>query len=318
MSAKPSPNSFLPMTTKVGGFFNLERRKRHSGLVTGRWDFHNNITDTGLNLMATATSYAYGFGYYTNACCVGTGNAAPADSDTALISQVASVGATDGTDGGGTKTYVAGPPAYWQMVRTYQFGTGVAAGNLAEIGIYCSQVGSTQLFCRELIRDGGGAPTTITVEADEILIVTYTLRFYLDTSDYAGTITIGSTDYDYTRRMYDIDTPPSLERAMHQNSDSNAVTVYAGNGTLASLTGTPSGSSVSRSMAFAAYVSDTHHVDVSTTFTVSQANYSPGVSLIWVISFFHKYQFYFPTAIPKVLGQQMSVSMRLSWDRYAS
>ena len=317
MTIKPAKNAFLPMRIGVGGFFHIEKRKADSGLITGVWDFHNNVTDAGLDLMATATPFAYGFAYPYNACTVGTGNTAPSNSDTTLASPIASVGATDGADGSGTQTYVAGPPAYWQMVRTYQFGTGVAAGNIAELGIYCSQVGTGTLFCRELVRDGSGNPTTITVLSDEILIITYTLRFYLDTSDYAGTINIGGTDYSYTRRLMDIDTIPTIQRALRQNSDSNAVTCRAYNGSLGTVTGSPSGSSNYVYMSLSTYASGTRSLVVSGTFDVNSANWSPGITALSVQAAFHKYQFGFATPIPKVTGQQLTVRFTLSWDRYA-
>lgn len=317
MTVKPNQNAFLPMKVGVGGFFHIEKRKAESGLITGVWDFHNNVTDAGLDLMATAPTFAYGFAYPYNACKVGTGNTAPSNSDTSLVSPIASAGATDGADGSGTQSYVAGPPAYWQMVRTYQFGTGVAAGNIAELGIYCSQDGTGTLFCRELVRDGAGNPTTITVLSDEILIVTYTLRFYLDTTDYAGSVTIGGTAYAYTRRMMDIDTVPSINTALRQNSNGNAVNCYAYNGSMGTVTTAPSGSSVGRSMSLSAYSPGSKSLVTSVTFGVNDANWSPGITVLSVQSCFHKYQFGFGTAIPKTVGQQLTVRFTLSWDRYA-
>ena len=317
MTVKPGNNAFQPMHVGVGGFFHIEKRKAESGLITGVWDFHNNVTDAGLDLMATAPSFAYGFSYPYNACKVGTGNTAPSNSDTSLVAPIAAVGATDGADGGGTQTYVAGPPAYWQMVRTYQFGTGVAAGNIAELGIYCSQDGTGTLFCRELVRDGAGNPTTITVLSDEILIVTYTLRFYLDTTDYAGSVTIGGTVYSYTRRLMDIDAVPTINRALLQNSDGNACICYAYNGAIGSVTTSPAGSQSSIYMGFSAYTTGSRSLVVSGTFGVSAANFSPGITALTVQSYFHKYQFGFATPIPKTTGQQLTVRFTLSWDRYA-
>lgn len=306
------------MHVRPQGFFHVEKRKAASGLVVGQWDFHNNITDTGLDLMANAADFAYGIAYFANACQVGSGNTAPANTDTVLVSPIASKGADDGADGSGTKSYVAGPPAYWKIVRTFTFGTGAAAGNLAEIGIYCGQTGATRLFCRELIRDGSGNPTTITVLSDEILVVTYELRFYLDTTDVAGTINIDGTDYSYTQRLMDIDNIPNLQNALGQNSDSNTVAIAAYAGDIGTTTTVPSGQMANRGASFDAYTSGNYYVDVYTTFSISQANTAGGIKAFSVSGPFHKYQLSFAAnPIMKTSGQQLTIRFRLSWGRYA-
>lgn len=58
---------------------------------------------------------------------------------------------------------------------TRQFGEGVAAGIIAEVGAGWAANGDT-LFSRALITDGAGNPTTITVLSDEYLTVIYELR----------------------------------------------------------------------------------------------------------------------------------------------
>lgn len=58
---------------------------------------------------------------------------------------------------------------------TRQFGEGVAAGIVAEVGAGWAASGDT-LFSRALITDGAGNPTTITVLSDEYLTVIYELR----------------------------------------------------------------------------------------------------------------------------------------------
>lgn len=315
MTIKPPP---FRMHARPQGFFHVEKRKAASGLIVGQWDFHNNITDTGLDLMADATSFAYGIGYYPNSCQVGSGNTAPADTDTVLVAPVASKGADDGADGSGTRSYVAGPPPYWKLVRTFTFGTGAAAGNLAEIGIYCGQVGATRLFCRELIRDGAGNPTTITVLSDEILVVTYELRFYLDTTDVAGTINIDGTDYNYTQRVMDIDSVPRVQCVLHQNSDSNTVVITAYSGDIGATTTVPSGQLAGRGASFDAYTAGNRYVDVYTTFSISQANAAGGIKAFSVSGPFHKFQLSFAAnPIMKTSGQQLTIRFRLSWGRYA-
>ena len=62
-------------------------------------------------------------------------------------------------------SYNAGPPAYWQGQRSWQFPAGSATGNIAEIGCgplgpsATPPVGGPYLFSHALVVDGGGHPT---------------------------------------------------------------------------------------------------------------------------------------------------------------
>lgn len=111
---------------------------------------------------------------------VGSGNTAPAVTDTALQTLVASV-----NSGGPTRSanYATG---YAQDIYSAQFGEGVAQGNLSEIGIG----NVTDLFSRALILDDLGNPTTITVLSNEFLTVYYTLRVNIPQSDVVTTVSI--------------------------------------------------------------------------------------------------------------------------------
>lgn len=152
-------------------------------------EFDNMILDSGLNYLAGGSRNAVSY------CTVGTGTTAVAASQTALVNAIANTGTVQRAFLGGT--YVAGPPAYKTDYITFRFATGVAAGNLTEVGVGWNSTGS--LFSRALILDGGGAPTTITVLSDETLDVTYTLRCYAP-SDVTGIVNLGGVNYNYTIR----------------------------------------------------------------------------------------------------------------------
>lgn len=59
-----------------------------------------------------------------------------------------------------------------------RFARGVAQGNISELsfGLDTYGVGNTEAFCRTLVKDSGGNPTTITVLPDEVLDVYWELR----------------------------------------------------------------------------------------------------------------------------------------------
>ena len=168
------------------------------------------------------------------------------------------------------------------------------------------------------MRDGSGNPTTIVVEPDEILIVTYELRFYLDTSDYSGSITIGGVVYNYTQRMMNITSVPSLYVALNDNSNHAAAVITVYSGSAGSVTGVPSGSNTGGGASFAAYTPGNRYVDVSYTLGVSAGNYGGGIKALSVRAYWHAFQLDFTTnPIMKVSGQQMTIRFRLSWSRYA-
>lgn len=306
----------------VSGHFKIQRIAADTGEIRQELEFENLITDTGLDQMFTAPTFAYGFGYWMGACAVGSGNTAPANTDTALAALVATAGGLYGADSVQSKSYVAGPPAYWSVVNKYRFGTGVAAGNLSEVGIYPTNGSATALGARALIVDGSNNPTTITVLADEILDVTYERRFHLDTSDTVGTFTADGVIYDTVLRLMDIDNVPSLERANKQNSDGNACAIYAYSGALQSVTLAPLGAGVSKNASFAAYVNGNRYVDVTATFDVADANYANGIQALAIYGCQHKFQMSFlqqadnTKGIMKTTGQKLTVTFRLSIARY--
>lgn len=153
-----------------------------------RAEFNNLILDQGLNRV--------GRGAWFSACQVGTGSTTPATSQTGLAAYLAGTSTKAGAD---ANSFVAGSPPYMQGIFTYRFNTGVATGNISEVGMGWSSSGNN-LFSRALILDGGGSPTTITVLSDEMLDVEYTLRCYPPTGDVTGEITLGGVDYDYVLR----------------------------------------------------------------------------------------------------------------------
>ena len=156
--------------------------------VAADW-FPNLITNAGLDFLGT-TGPTYVYTY----CRVGSGNTAPAFTDTALVAQVAASNTQqDVTEGvNRTGTFYA-----WRR-RTVRFAAGAAAGTLAEVGVAPAATGA--LFSRALILDGGGNPTTITILSDEVLDVTYELRLYPTLADATGTVTIASVSYSWIAR----------------------------------------------------------------------------------------------------------------------
>jgi hypothetical protein len=226
--------------------------------------FDNLITDYGLNWLGTGSS---NFSY----CCVGSGNTAPANGDTTLVSQVAS-GATQIAS---TSAIQPSPPYFGTLTNVYQFGQGVAAGNLAEVGVGPNP-GGGQLFSRALILDSGGSPTTITVLSDEFLNVTYQCQYYPHTADVTGTIVIAGTTYNYTARVGQV---TSYNWTPYRYGDTFVINqMNCWSGFVGPVTGTPLGSqSAPNSESNAAYSSGSLTAVHTGTWSLTQGNFAlPG------------------------------------------
>tara|TARA_R110000850_G_scaffold275207_1_gene414176 strand:+ start:40949 stop:41809 length:861 start_codon:yes stop_codon:yes gene_type:complete len=156
----------VKLDSKIAGRFRLTTHGGQRGEIDHGW-IDNLILDQGIAFLLNNGDYAvesYGF------LRVGSGSSAPLVTQASLDSVVAVAPVK------GTKTVGYNPTGGYQWTRfVYQFGQGVAQGNLSEIGSGWG-AGATQLFSRALIVDGSGNPTTITVLADEYLTVTYELR----------------------------------------------------------------------------------------------------------------------------------------------
>lgn len=182
---KDDEGNVIPGTVRDLGYFDDTSTAENPG------GSPNLITDNGMELLKGSGFLDY--------IMVGSGSTPPAKTDTTLDSFVAGISDASVTEG----PHNFAPTDYpWCSANvSKQFGKGVAAGNLSEIGIGKSQ---TNMFARALIKDGSGNPTTITVLAIEYLTVTYQWRVYFDlTYSHTDTFTIDSVVYTTTTTVAD-------------------------------------------------------------------------------------------------------------------
>lgn len=190
---EPKRELSLPIGT-MRGYFRMEAGKRDGRRRTLTEWFPNLIVDGGLDYVGGVAT-----GQNLSTCYVGTGTSAPDANDTALATSIAS---TD-TLQANSRSAQSEAPFYAAVTRTWRFGEGAAAGNLAEVGVGTADVGSSGvLWSRARILDAESNPTTITVLSDEFLDVVYQLRLYPPTDDVESTINLGSSDlvFDYVVR----------------------------------------------------------------------------------------------------------------------
>jgi hypothetical protein len=300
---------------RVAGFFKIEAFRQDadgheiagSRRVAADW-FPNLITDAGLEAMGTTSTAAL-----TAYCRVGSGTAAPAVTDSALAAHIAASNTTQASAG----TAQASPPYYGSLTLTKRFAAGVAAGNLSEVGMASGAITGT-LFSRALILDGLGAPTTITVLADEVLDVTYELRNYPPLEDSAWSATIGGVEYSGVVRASSVTNGTWVGSSYPAGIwASGAANVIAYNGAIGAITATPAGSSSGRTGTNAAYAAASRVRNFSATWGLNDGNLAGGITAFRFETAHGYYQASVSPAIPKDATKTLTMTFRCGpWGRY--
>jgi len=184
-------NIIIPAAAGIGGHFRLEVR-RNGQLVRQLPWCKNLVLNHGLDMWRKNVISTLQFQ-------LGTSNAAPAATDTALLAPVGS--RINPTYPVSTVINKTTAPYYTESVYKAVFAENTIVGNLAEIGVYAnsnSSAISSGWFSRALLKDSAGSPTVITVLPMEEVTLYYALRLYDDTGDSSGTFMLGSESHDYT------------------------------------------------------------------------------------------------------------------------
>lgn len=292
--------------------------------VLADW-FDNIIVDTGLDAMAATSNY-------TDGCVVGSGNTPPTAADTALQSFVAGTTSRTGTP---VRSTSSTPPYRASIQKVFRFGTGVAAGNLSEVGISVTTAtsGST-LFSRALITDPGGTPITITVLSTEILDVTYRLNVYPPVADATGNVTIAGNSHAYTVRPCTVTTlvgsggtgafgfgwGAGASLGYTTFPMTCRTSAYAYTGTIGAVTSSPGGTSIG-SNTNTNNVNDAYSPGSFTRthtipFTTGQGNHASGIGSIVYSIGMSCFQLGFVPNVMKINTQVFAIEVQSTWGRY--
>lgn len=319
-------NLVIPMHAQVSGHFKLEAvRPNGDRRVLADW-FANVITDNGLENLGSGSQ-----GYSLTYCHVGTGSTAPAFTDTQLVSWTAcnssKVGDSfhDGSPFGAQAT----DPYYGWKRGTYRFNAGVATGNLSEVGLGPANT-NINLFCRSLIKDTLGNPTTITVLSDEMLDVTYELRMYPPLADSNFNVTISGVNYAFTVRAAKVTNGQSWGQlaghtaGLHNNGTygtSTYVTAFRSDAVLQAITqglgGTINDSTNSLiGGTNSPYAAGTKYRDFVSGWDINVATHAGGVGGFELRTTKGTYQVTVSPVLPKNNTNNLQVTFRVSWARY--
>ncbi len=312
------------------GLYKLTVRDARTGKVTREtpW-FENLITNSGLDAIYTTPAIGSGVNYIFNACYVGTGNTAPAYTDTTLTTYLAGTNYSSGASPMSSWIYVAAAgsvPPYWTSTGTWTFGVGVATGTLAEVGIgWGTPPSSYTLFSHALIVDGSGNPTTITVLASEQLEVSYTLQLYWNTVAQPGSLAFGGVTYTLSWLPSNLPLPigaptGGINPARTGLPYPSVLNAY--NGSIGTPLTLPSGTTTyinfqsAGGASFAAYTIGNYYNDCTMTVPIGYLNLPGGITVLEFETPFHQFQIGFSPAIPKTSSYSFTFINRFAWARY--
>ena len=305
------------------GHFTVELVHAPSGLVRRRLEFRNVITDAALNYIGTAPIHET-----INFLAVGTGSTPPATTNVSLEAQLGGRTSSNGgyADSYGTNSSAA--PPYQYCRRTRVFVEAEANGNLTELGFFSAATGGT-MFNRQLFRDAGGVPTTITKTNTDQLRVTFEWRLIAPADDVTGEITLSGpgTVHQFTSRAQRnlvggtwAKGSPGGWSAVEQLGYwgiNNRMT--ANNATaLAATTGYQSKANYinSASAALAAYTSGSLFRESTYTFEPNQGTINvSGAEFGYAGNADSFFQSLITPAIPKTDTRRLVLGMRMSWGR---
>ncbi|UZV39861.1 tail fiber [Xanthomonas virus PB119] len=311
-----TPSILLTQAVGLEGRFKIQKKKVGSDelIEVAPWQ-DNLITNYGLDQIGVRGSISQ----WMYALAVGSGSTPPAITDTGLVAKVAQ--AERSTASG---TAVAGQtqavPYYGWIRHTYEFAAGTAAGNLSELGLKYYTVDNL-VHTRALIKDSSGNPTTITVLADEILIVTYEVRLYVDSTDKTYNETIKGVPTVITVR------PSSLINNWFNNNGQllfsdyvwGGYWYYGGTGLgVGPVTGVPSGTMDSFSnvqLGRPAYVAGSYTRNVVMRLTIANM---AGRTITGAkgISGAVEFQIGFSPGFAKTDAETVDLTLGVSWGRY--
>ena len=312
----PRKELFIACKTTIGmkGFLRLRTINKFSGkcrIDTG-W-FPNTILNAGRNIMATEANWM-------THCQVGTDATAPSQSDTSLLGWVAGTSTIQTTTNG----QQASPPYYGWKRRTYRFAAGTVAANLSEAGIGWGLSGSTLISRARILDPILQTPTTITPLADELLDVTYELRYYPPLVDVTSPqVTLDSVVYDTITRAASVTGDRwSASIGSKIGEYSNHVSDWlAYDGNIGTILTAPSGVSANcdnASQYNSAYVNNSYQIQINSNTGSTGWNLGAGIRSIRFRTTAGDYQTQFNAAvggatIPKTAAYTMTMSWIIGW-----
>jgi hypothetical protein len=318
----PKKELFVPIPVSFGikGFFKLQTINKFSGLVTSDTGWMPNLLLTsGRNELAKqATWLAW--------CHVGTDGTPPVAGNTQLGQFIDStnniVSNVPGTQGSA--------PYYGWRRKTFRFAAqGLVGGeNISEVGVGWGSTGSTLVTRAQVINPDTQEPTSVSPLPDEILDVTYEMRYYPPLTDVveSAAITLNGVDYDVRTRAALVTSDIWSQHIGSKIQQYSPTSSYwrAYDGDLGSLEQTPSGNVVNCDNADQytnGYSENSYQVVVGSNTGPTGWNLASGIRSIKIETTAGAYQSRFDSnpgglTIPKDITYIMTMEWIIAWSQY--
>lgn len=296
----------ININTRVGlsGEYKIVVKRNDSIHYESDW-FKNLILNNGLDYLGGDSATLA-----NNYCRVGSGTTPVAASQTNLAVPVSSAEYST------TDILNLGVSAGYASLLTYQynFTQGSIIDTITEAGVGWSSSGST-LFSRVLL------PTALTLTSVDQLIMYYRIRIEPPLSDVTGSLTIESTNYDFTSRVANVNnfglsvsclTPLAFSRlsSIQTYDDTSALGPITGNLTASGGGVTPS------SYVYQTYVSGSYTRTTTASYLPSISNYTGGIlGFRMSNSSIFDWQMLLDTPIPKTNLELFTITFQFGWNR---
>lgn len=309
----------------------------------------NKITLTGFNRMLGRAPASGGSGSMGSVIFVaGSGNTTPAESQSTLVSYVGKTNTHVSTTTTRNVTPDGSGNVMWRVTMRVTFNPGslgTGSKNIAEAGIVMEGIsigsvnGSTLVGARGLLVDGGGSPTTVSVNADvEYLDLIWEYTEWIPAS-VTGTVSLtidGATvvhDYEvrpcwfentggsYNNRGWQnmgALTGPALSATRtvgtYDKANANTVALEGPLGALygANPGGTYADANMPVSMTLAAYTTDSKYRDVTMVWTPLYGNVAGGIGAVRVHMGHSQWQVSYSPKIAKINTKQLNLTFRIT------
>jgi len=292
------------------GFYRLRLINKFTGdcRVDTQW-FPNTILDSGRNDAMPSEAN------WLSHCQVGESADDPNVLDTALIGYKAGTNNIVDTVHGRQSS----APFYgWKRI-TYRFAAGDTAAILAEVGVGWGVSGSTLVSRAKIIDPITKEPTTITPLGDEILDVTYEMRYYPPLEDTFNTVYLEGISYNTITRASSVTSvtwSQDIGKLIGEYSP-NTFSWSAFSGDIGDITEGPSGiqeDSDNSGYTNSAYSNNSFQRAINAQVGPPGWNVTGGIRSIRIQTTAGSYQTQFEPKLPKTASKSISMSWTIGWD----
>lgn len=175
----------INLSTKVSGRLQAQVF-RNGKLIYDTGEQSNKLTDY---------FFTGSFGRYRNCCQVGTGNQDPVGGDTGLRGSLLGTQASaDASQDTNTIVPINATTVAVDNRKKWTFGLGSVIGTVSEVILRYQNVGGRLAGIRALTKNNLGVPTSITLTAEDQLVIYHTLRtVFTDAESLSSTVFEGTT-----------------------------------------------------------------------------------------------------------------------------